>query len=278
MHIDSKRLRWTQKVLARLSEHGLTQRATGPHGLALWFLTKRGAETIHRSGTLTEQRQHLTTPAEAAGPLCRHTLAVNDTGIAFLKAARERPGDECGPFSWRHEIAHPITQARGRHQKQMVIADALLSYLQQTPDQSLVLHQCFIELDRGTIPPDQLADKLTRYARLHHYRPTPAPPDAPDGPLWRAYYRKFPTVLVVIADQTPTAARRRIQRAIALHRTDPQQARYGAVPTSFVTLADLTAHGPFAPIFISVENPEHYQDWLGNTNQNQSKGDKDAIA
>jgi hypothetical protein len=127
------------------------------------------------------------------------------------------------------------------------------------------LHQCFIELDRGTIPPEQLADKLARYAQLRHYRPTPAPPDTPDGPLWRAYYRTFPLVLVVLADQTEEAARRRIQRTIALYRTDPQQARYGTVPTSFVTLSDLVARGPFAPIFISAEQPEHYQDWLGNT-------------
>jgi hypothetical protein len=62
---------------------------------------------------------------------------------------------------------------------------------------------------------------------------------------------------------------------IALHRTDPQQARYGTVATSFVTLADLTASGPFASIFISVEQPERYQDWLGDTHQNQSKGEDD---
>lgn len=62
---------------------------------------------------------------------------------------------------------------------------------------------------------------------------------------------------------------------IALHRTDLQQARYGTVPTLFVTLDDLTEQGPFAPIFISIEQPEHYQDWLGNTNQNDAKGDKD---
>lgn len=276
LHMPHAQLRWTQKVLAAMCEHGLIQRATGPHGIALWFLARRGADAIHAAGTLAEPRRHLATPAEATGPLRKHTLAVNDTGIAFVKAARQRPGDECGPFSWRHEIAHPFTQARGRHQTQLVIADALLSYLQQAPDESLILHQRFIELDRGTIPPEQLAGKLTRYAQLRHYRPKPAPQDATDGPLWRAYYREFPAVLVVLADQTTAAARRRIQRVIALHRSDPQQAVYGTVPTSFVTLVDLMARGPFAPIFIPADTPDHYEDWLGNTHQNQSKGDNDA--
>jgi hypothetical protein len=42
-------------------------------------------------------------------------------------------------------------------------------YLQAAPDESLILHQRFIELDRGTIPPEQLAAKLARYAQLNHY-------------------------------------------------------------------------------------------------------------
>ena len=154
-----------------------------------------------------------------------------------------------------------------------MIADALLTYLQATPDQSLILHQRFIELDRGTIPPEQLASKLTRYAQLRHYTPKPAPQDAPNGPLWRAYYRDFPTILVVLADQTPAAARRRTQRVIALHDSDPTRGRYGTVPVSFVTLTDLTARGPYAPIFISAEQPDHYENWLGNTPQPEGEHD-----
>ena len=278
LHTPATLLRWTQRVLVGLGERGLIDRAAGPHGVALWFLTSKGADTIHAAGALTEPRRHLTSTAEASGPLRKHTLAVNDTGIAFVKAARERAGDDCGPLSWRHEIAHPITQARGRRKAQFVIADALLSYLQGAPEESLILHQRFIELDRGTIPPEQLAGKLARYARLRHYRPKPAPQDTPDGPLWRAYYRTFPSVLVVLGDQTPVAARRRIQRVIALHRSDPSQGRYGTVPASFVTLADLTARGPFAPIFIPAETPDHYEDWLGNTHHKQAKGNRDVSA
>lgn len=275
LHTPSTRPRWTYRILAGLAERGLTERVAGPHRQGLWFLTVHGADTIQAAGTLAEPRRRITTPEQAAGPLRAHALAVNDTGIAFVKAARERDGDGCGPLSWRHEIAHPYTAGRGRSGTHLVIADALLSYLQAAPDESLILHQRFIELDRGTIPPDQLAAKLAHYALLNHYS---VAKDAPEGPLWRAYYRTFPPVLVVLADQTPAAARRRIQKTIALYRSDPSQGRYGIVPTSFTTLAELSARGPFAPIFIPADKPDHYRDWLGNTHQHQPKGQHDVLA
>jgi hypothetical protein len=275
LHTPSTRPRWTYRILAGLAERELAERVAGPHRQGLWFLTAHGADTIQAAGTLAEPRRRITTPEQAAGPLRAHTLAVNDTGIAFVKAARERDGDGCGPLSWRHEIAHPYTAGRGRSGTHLVIADALLSYLQAAPDESLILHQRFIELDRGTIPPDQLASKLARYAQLNHYS---VAKDVPEGPLWRAYYRTFPPVLVVLADQTPAAARRRIQKTIALYRSDPSQARYGTVPISFTTLPELSARGPFAPIFIPADKPDHYRDWLGNTHQHQPKGEHDVPA
>lgn len=262
LHTPGASLRWAQHILTQLHKRGLTERATGPRGLALWFLTAQGADTIQAAGTLAEPRRRLTTPTQAAGPLRAHTLAVNDTGIAFVRAAREHDGDGCGPLSWRHEIAHPYIAGRGRNGTHLLIADALLSYLQAAPDESLILHQRFIELDRGTIPPEQLAAKLARYAQLNHYS---VAKDTLEGPLWRAYYRTFPPVLVVLADQTPIAARRRVQKTIALYRSDPSQGRYGTVPTSFTTLPELAARGPFAPIFIPAEQPDHFTDWLDHT-------------
>jgi hypothetical protein len=275
LHTPDASLRWAQRILTSLHKRGLTEHAAGPHGLALWFLTASGAETIQAAGTLAEPRRRLTTPTQAAGPLRAHTLAVNDTGIAFVRAARDRTGDSCSPSSWRHEIAHPYTAGRGRHGAHLLIADALLSYLQGAPDESLILHQRFVELDRGTIPHDQLAAKLARYAQLNHYS---ASNDPVEGPLWRAYYRTFPQVLVVLADQTPAAARRRVQKTIALYRSDPSQARYGTVPIAFTALPQLTARGPFAPIFIPAEQPDHFTDWLGNTHPHQPKGKHDVPA
>jgi Replication-relaxation len=259
LHTPGASLRWTQRVLTQLHRRGLSDRAAGPRGVSLWFLTARGASAIQAAGQLAEPRRHTTSPAQAAGPLRAHTLAVNDTGIAFVKAAREHPGDDCGPLAWRHEIAHPYTSGHSRHGAHLVIADALLSYLQAAADDSLILHQRFIELDRGTIPAEHLAGKLARYSQLLHHSPGKA---TPQSPLWHNSYRSFPPVVVVLAGLSSAAARRRIQKTIALYRSDPVRGRYGTVPISFTTLPDLQRRGPFAPVFISAEHPDQPTGWL----------------
>ena len=160
----------------------------------------------------------------------KHTLRVNDVGIAFVRAARER-GDECGPESWRHEIAHPISPARGRRPAELAVADALLTYLQTGEDGSLALHQRFIELDRGTArPAEQLAAKITRYTRLRYYTPPAGSANAPAEPLWRSYYRSWPHLLIVLADQSRERMRQRIQRTLVLHQSDPAKGRDGRDP------------------------------------------------
>ncbi len=80
-----------------------------------------------------------------------------------MRAARAR-GDECGPLAWRHEIAHPIGPAPGRRTPEQLIADALLTYQRNQPDGTTSFHYRFIELDRATMPVDDLAAKLARYA------------------------------------------------------------------------------------------------------------------
>ena len=263
LHTPEAVMRSTRRILAPLFHRGLIDRVQGPGTLSLWYLTEHGAETLEAAGTLAEPRRRLLTPAQAAGPLRAHTLAVNDVGIAFVQAAREH-GDECAPDSWRHEIAHPISPARGRRPAELVVADALLTYLQITKDKSLVLHQRFIELDRGTArPAEQLASKITRYARLRHYTPPGDSTDAPGRPLWRSCYRSFPHLLIVLADQTSERMHQRIQRTLLLHHSDPAKDHEGTIPVSFVTLEDLARQGPFAPIFISAEHPGQPVDWLG---------------
>ena len=262
LHTPDASLRWAQRILTRLHKRGLTEHAAGPHGLALWFLTAPGAETIQAAGTLAEPRRRLTTPAQAAGPLRAHTLAVNDTGIAFVQAAREHAGDSCGSLSWRHEIAHPYTAGRGRHGAHLLIADALLSYLQAAPDDSLILHQRFIELDRGTIPPDQLASKLARYAQLRHYTTTK---DAPRGAAVAGLLPHVsPGARGARRPNTSSGAKARAEddRALPLRPlTSPLRDRTHRLHGA----PQLTARGPFAPIFIPAEQPDHYTDWLDNT-------------
>jgi hypothetical protein len=263
LHTPGRSIRWTRLILTQLHQRGLIARAGGPANHALWYVTGHGADTLEAISSRSERRRRIGTAEQAQGPLRAHTLAVNDVGIAFTKAARLW-GDDCGPLSWRHEIAHPITAARPKHPAELLVADALLTYLQADGEQSIMLHQRFIELDRGTLPVEQLAGKLTRYARLREHRPHTRPGQPPAAPSWTRYYRAFPSVLIVLAGQTPAGARRRIQRTIALHATDPGRELHGTVPALFTTLADLTDRGPFAPVFISLHDPGQYVDWLGN--------------
>ncbi len=255
--------RWTRKVLALLKQRALVDRARGPGKLSLWFLTETGADAVESAGPRAEPRRRVTTRAQAEGLLKAHTIAVNDVGIAFVLAARKR-GDECGPDAWRHEIAHPISAGSPRRPPQLVVADALLTYLQTDEEGALVMHQRFIELDRGTQrPAEQLAAKLARYTRLRTYTPSSTTVAETHGePLWRHYYRSWPHLLIVLADQSPARVEQRIARTLALYESDPAKGTRRAIPFSFVSLDDLTRRGPFAPIFT---NPTHSEpvDWLG---------------
>jgi hypothetical protein len=176
--------RWTRKVLALLADRGLVDRTQGHGRLSLWFLTDYGAETVETAGPRAESRRRLVGIAQAEGPLRNHTLRVNDVGIAFVQAARER-GDECGPESSRHEVAHPISRprpeaTRARHRRRAH------HYLQTSEDGSLALHQRWIELDRGTArPAEHLAAKISAYTRLRHFAPPGDSTGDPSEPLWR---------------------------------------------------------------------------------------------
>jgi hypothetical protein len=257
LYTPQAQARWAREVLSLLERRGFVDRIRSPRRLSLWFLTDDGADAVEAGGARVEFRRRVTSREQAEGPLKRHTIAVNQVGVEFVRAARERD-DECGPGSWRNEVAHPISQARGRRAAELVIADALLTYLQTSSDGALALHQRFIELDRGTRTTEQLAGKITRYARLRHYTP---PASSETSPLWRSHYRAWPHLLIVLADQSEQRMRQRMQRTLALQASDPA-GRVGAIPVSFVALDDLSAHGPFAPIF-SNAHPGQAVDWLG---------------
>jgi|CZKG01.1.fsa_nt_gi hypothetical protein len=265
LYTPNARPRWTRTVLALLADRGLIDRAQGPGRLSLWFLTDYGAETVETAGPRAESRRRLVGIAQAEGPLRNHTLRVNDVGIAFMRAAHER-GDECGPESWRHEVAHPISLARGRRAPELAVADALLTYLQTGKDGSLALHQRWIELDRGTArPAEHLAAKISAYTRLRYFAPTSGSASEAPEPLWRSHYRAWPHLLIVLADQSRERMRQRIQRTLLLHASDPARQQADTIPVSFVALEDLIRQGPFAPIFTNAEQPGKRVDWLGQT-------------
>jgi Replication-relaxation len=253
IHFPDRSVRRTQQVLAYLEHAGLiayVEARRAPR--RLWFLTECGANLALDAGG--ERRLKVLAPEQAAGPLRAHTLAVNEVGISFLRAARER-GDEFGPLSWRHEVAHPLNRGRGRARR-MLIADAVLSYV-RADDRHLIYEQRFVEVDRATLSVERLVAELARYGQLYGAR-------GKDGKsLWRSHYPSFPPVICVLAGVSRKALIRRQDIAIALLERHPELDRAHGVTISFCLLDDLTSRGPFAPVFRSVGESEREADWLG---------------
>jgi hypothetical protein len=263
LHTPGASLRWAQRLAAALARHGLVDHVPAADGQRLHFVTAAGADAVETLGSRVETRRMVVRPEQAAGPLRRHTLAVNDVGVGFVRAARDN-GDECGPWAWRHEIAHPIGHVPGQYQQEQLIADALLTY-QRTRGGRTSFHYRLIELDRATMPVDDLAAKLTRYVRLYHYALPSA--DGLDGPVpvWMHRYSVFPTVLVVLANGAHGALERRRETLLALCGEDQELQHARSVRVDVCLMEELQARGPFAPIFRTVEHPDAPVTWLGET-------------
>jgi hypothetical protein len=253
MHFPGVGLRQAQRLLADLGGEGLADRAGGLRAQRVWFATARGVEAVRSAGAL-EGKPPILDRRSAAGRLMAHTLAVNDVGIAFMAAARGR-GEEFGPLSWRHEVAHPMSAGRGRRHRWKV-ADAALTYLRSEGPETVV-EQRFLELDRATRSADGLARELALYARLRTA-------EGPDGePLWRARYRAFPSVLCILAGSRADLLRRRREAVLAFLGSDPAVASSPHPAIRVGLLDDLCEEGPFAPVFLEAREPARPVDWMG---------------
>jgi hypothetical protein len=253
VHLHGRTPRRTQQVLAALEADrlvGHVERNEAPR--RLWFPTEEGARVAGDSGLVIEP-----VAGGGASALRAHTLAVNEAAICFLRAARAR-GDEFGLFSWRHEVAHPLSRGRGR--RRALIADAVLTYLRVEADE-VVVDQCFLELDRATLSVDRLAAELGRYARLHRAR------DKEGMPPWRPLYPSFPAVICVLDGAPRATLERRRDVALALLSSDPDLSRAPEVEVRICLLEDLRASGPFAPIFLGTGPRREPSDWIGRPAQ-----------
>jgi Replication-relaxation len=252
-------LRRTQRALAAIERIGWLASVRQPGGMKLWFVTATGADAIEAIPNRVELRRKVLLPEQAAGPLQQHTLGVNDVGIAFVQAARERPNDDFVPLAWRNEVAHRIGPPLGRGRRaQMLIADAVFSYVCWPPGEKISIHYRFVELDRTTMSTESLAAKLGRYDRLLDYQE----PEW-DEPLWRYDYPVFPSLMVVLSN----ASRRRLEdrRHLLLALWEDE---YGTELEVLVCLLeDLTGRGPFAPIFRSNQAGDRSVNWMGNTEE-----------
>ena len=256
IHLPDYSPRTAQRTMARLGERGLVTFASLP-GVPgaprrLWFLTEAGAGAARDAGMI-DWLPRLLSAEQVTGPLQAHTLAVNDAGIAFLAAARERD-DECSPTSWRHEVGHPLNAGRGRARRSL-ISDAVLTYVRLTAEE-VVVEQRFLELDRATLSIDRLAAELSRYARL--YKATGA-----DGePVWINCYPWFPPIVCVLAGAGRAALERRRETAVAMLGRDRSLLAAPEVSIRLCLAEDLAEAGPFEPIFTDFRDPERLTDWL----------------
>src|SRR5262245_57142919 len=216
------------RLLDRLSQRGLVtsvpaRTETWRRGHRLWFLTEPGAEVVEAVPDRAETRRRLLTPALAAGQLQAHTLAVNDVGIAFMRAAQERNHD-FGLYSWRHEVAHDLGRRMGRGRGQ-VIADSVLRYWMPLPAGRIAIRYRFVELDRANRLVDDVAGNLSRYALLREVwsmRRAAGHETADEAPGWPMLYRHFPGIVVVLANPGRANLQRRLANLLALCRADPE--------------------------------------------------------
>lgn len=254
IHLPASGERWAQRMLVRLGDAGLAGYVRSPRShRRLWHVTELGARVAREAGAL-DGEPRLIGAEGAAGPLQAHTLAINGAAICFLEAARERD-DEFGPFSWRHEVSHPLSRGRGRRRRALV-ADAVFTYL-LIDGEGVAIEQRFLELDRATLSVDRLATELARYAELHRL-------SGADGePRWCERYPVFPPVHCVLTGGRRAVLERRRATTIAMLGTDPRFTREPEVAVSICLLEDLERKGPFAPIFREASDPARPVDWLG---------------
>ena len=129
LHTPEASQRWTRDVLGRLVTARVGVLRACRMGRAARLLPHRRRPPSPQPNPASQARDGA---RHAASALSAHTLAVNEVGVAFVAAARKR-GDEFGPLAWRHEVAHPIGTATVGRRKELVIADAVLTYLQHLP-------------------------------------------------------------------------------------------------------------------------------------------------
>lgn len=229
--------RWSMETLGRLEAMGLVARVrvASRRGrgrpMSAWYLTKTGAAITEGRGV--EERPYRLTPELAAGPLQAHTLATNEVGLAFVRAAR-RYNDDFGSESWRNETAH---RAGPAVRAELVISDAVLSYTVVEDDVFTYVVR-FVEIDRATTTVDRLVAKLESYAHLAKY-----------AAGWRLYPR-FPGVMVVMAGKTEAALERRRASLEGLLPYSAAVKTATEMTISVTTLARLQEQGPHQPIFV----------------------------
>jgi Replication-relaxation len=259
--LPERSLRRMQAVVAAMAQRGLVAAATARRpwpgqAESVWFLTRRGAAAVEEPDA-SEPRRRLLTPQQAAGPLQGHTLAVNEVGVAFTRAAREW-GHDFDARSWRHEIAHDYRIGKRRR---VVIADAVLGYLAWSKDGTPYPMHRFLEVDRGNMQVEHLVARLRRYVDLYGvWRDCQDSQDRSQDPFWPPRYQWFPRVMVVFAPSPRANPARRLTTVMRFSR-ETEVFRWEGWLFSYALLDQLVATGPFARVFHRMSD-DQLVNWL----------------
>ncbi|MFD7603184.1 replication-relaxation family protein [Streptomyces mirabilis] len=260
------RIEQTRRRLARLRAEGLVDRITLPQAgrTRVWFPTAYGAQL---ASEWPEMRGHRPARAVSDPTAVRlkagHTLTVTETALVFLEDAR-RHGDLFRPLDWLTEVHHPIGSGEA------VIPDALMYYKRGSQDgDSGAMLRAFVEVDRATMGPERLAAKLPAYERLYRYvtvapgRRRPSIGQKPELEDWRRHYPLFPRLLFVLDGTGPVGVENRISALRAgAGQLAPSRFLHD-VPILAAPLADLHHHGPSAPVWRPVHDPDQRVGWKG---------------
>lgn len=205
----------------------------GPRRRYAWYLTPQGVAVAQQNEAAGSWAGRQSGPPALAA----HTLTVNEVGLAFLTAARER-GHECW---WAHE--QPAVPGR-RGNVLGTVADAKLGV--QGVAGNEITHR-WVEVDRNTKSAMELAEQLQAYAVCKAEVERPG---------------EFPGVLVVLEGGSRQTLKARLTRVLAICRTDGRLEE-AKVDVSFVRMVDLQQGGPYGKVFVRLEKPEVLVDWLG---------------
>ncbi|NMI55959.1 MULTISPECIES: replication-relaxation family protein [unclassified Streptomyces] len=259
------RIEQTRRRLARLRQEGLTARITLPQAgrLRMWFPTRYGVQLASEWPEMRGRRPSKTVSDPTAARLrAGHALTVTETALVFLEDARRR-GELCRPLDWLTEVHHPIGSGEA------VIPDALMYYRRGSQDgDSGAMLRAFVEVDRATMGPERLAAKLPAYERFYRYVPTipgrrrPSIGQKPELEDWRRHYPLFPRLLFVLDGTGPTGIENRITALHAAARQLAPSRFLQDVPILAASLADLLHHGPSAPVWRPVQNPDQRVSWM----------------
>ncbi|OQR61989.1 hypothetical protein B6E66_21760 [Streptomyces maremycinicus] len=261
----SVRIEQTRRRLAKLRTEGLIDRITLPQAgrTRVWFPTRYGVQVASEWPELRGRRPpRLVSDPTAVRLRVGHTLTVTETGLQFVLDARRR-GELCRPLDFLPEVHHPTGGGEA------VVPDALLYYQRGGDDGSML--RTFLEVDRATMGPERLAAKLGAYARFHRYVPsvvgagrrTVAALEQP-GELWRTRYPLFPRLLFVLDATGAAGVETRIRALQAAARAVDVAGFLREVPVLAATFSDLLQHGPAAPVWRPVQQPDRKVSWMDN--------------